>query len=110
MYSEYVDIYVYMINKQGKLVESPAFILRKVSKMVCIVTAYDRDDKTIVCEIPKEPGMIFNNALWFRKQDFEKAKKIFLLDYMNKINKTDDDLRILNEKWAILDKQKEAIK
>lgn len=109
MSKDYLDIYIYMSDKQGNLIEIPAFILKKLIKTMYLVAAYDRDNKHIICEVPREPGMIFHNVLWYRKPNFEKAKKMFLMDYINRINKEDEELRILNKKWATLDKQKEVI-
>ena len=72
------DIWLY-INKHGKLIEEPACIPRKSSKWSFAIPACDRDKYIFIQEVAREPGMIFKNAVWFKKQNRSRAKHIFVL-------------------------------
>lgn len=77
-----IDIWLY-VNRQGKLLEIPACISKKKpSKWTYAISALDRDNYTYIQEVAREPGMIFNNSVWFKKKDFTKAKEMFVTSYI----------------------------
>lgn len=85
MTDQFQDIYIY-INKRGTIHEVPAFISRqKPMKLQFAIPAFDRDNKIFLEQIAREPGMVFHNTIWFKKKNFEKAKKLFLNDYAERI-------------------------
>lgn len=102
------DIWIY-INKHGKLIEVPAFIAKaKPMKLSFAISAFDRDNNTYIQEIAKEPGMIFNNSVWFKKQNFYKAKELFINEYGERINKLYSNLREAKDEMVFLTKQEEV--
>ena len=102
------DIWIY-INKRGKLIEVPAFIAKaKPMKMSFAISAFDRDNNTYIQEIAKEPGMIFNNSVWFKKQNFEKAKDIFANEYGERISHLYSELKDAKDEMVLLTKQEEV--
>ena len=81
MSDQFQDIYIYT-NKQGVIYELPAFISKqRPPKLQFAIPAFDRDNKIILEQVAREPGMIFHNTIWFKKQNFEKAKALFVNDY-----------------------------
>ena len=102
------DIWIY-INKHGKLIEVPAFIAKaKPMKLSFAISAFDRDNNTYIQEIAKEPGMIFNNSVWFKKQNFYKAKELFINEYGERINKLYSNLKEAKDEMVFLTKQEEV--
>ena len=102
------DIWIY-INKHGKLIEVPAFITKaKPMKLSFAISAFDRDNNTYIQEIAKEPGMIFNNSVWFKKQNFYKAKELFINEYGERINKLYSNLKEAKDEMVFLTKQEEV--
>lgn len=101
------DIWVY-INKRGQLIETPACISSsKPSKWSYIIPAVDRDNYTYIQEVAREPGMIFNDSVWFKKKNFSKAKDIFMTDYSQRIKTMWFDYCNLRDEFARLDSQEE---
>lgn len=97
------DIWIY-INRQGKLIEVPAFIKKyKPIKLSFAISAFDRDNNTFIQEIAKEPGMIFNSSVWFKKRDIKKAREIFINEYGERINQLYSDLKKAQDEmnWII---------
>lgn len=107
MTDEYQDIYIY-VNAQGKLIEIPAFISKKKPmKLQFAIMAYDRDNFHILRDIAREPGMIFNNSVWFKKKNFKQAKKLFLVDYGETIQTLYKKAKEAKEEMLLLSKQEE---
>ena len=101
------DIWVY-INKQGHVIEVPACIPRRYNnKWMYTLSAVDRDNYTFVQEIAKEPGMIFNSSVWFKKKNFKKAKELFMVDYSQKSQSLWTQYEKTRSEMALLDKQEE---
>ena len=109
MKNKYEDIYVYRIAN-NKIVEIPAFIIVNYDPKGLLLTrtAFDRDNNIIVAEIGKEPGMVFNNSVWFRKKQFNKAKNIFLSDLSYKLQKVEEERATLRDKIGFISDQKEV--
>lgn len=105
---ELKDIWVY-INKRGHVIEVPACIPKRYNnKWMYALTAFDRDNYTFVQEVAKEPGMIFNNSVWFKKKNFKKAKDIFMADYGQKSQDLWAEYEKIRSEMALLDKQEEV--
>lgn len=99
------DIWIY-INKQGQLIEVPACIPKRYNaKWTYALTACDRDNYTYIQEVSREPGMIFNNSVWFKKKNFAKAKEIFMTDYFTRINSSIEETKRLEDERSRLDLQ-----
>lgn len=103
----YQDIFIY-VNKQGKLFEVPAYISKmKPMKLAFAISAFDRDNNHILMQIAREPGMIFNHTVWYKKKDFKKAKCVFMNYYGEKINRLNDELEATKNEMGWLTKQEE---
>lgn len=76
-----IGIWLY-VNRRGQIYEVPACISKKKpDNWTYAIPACDRDNYTYIQEISREQGMLFNNTVWFKKKNFEKAKTIFVNDY-----------------------------
>ena len=105
MMDELQDIWVY-INKRGHITEVPACIPKRYnSRWLFSFTAFDRDDYTLVREVAKEPGMIFNDCVWFKKKNFKKAKDIFMINYSQESQDLWTEYERTRSEMAALDKQ-----
>lgn len=106
MDDNFQDIYIY-INTRGVIHEIPAFISKtKPLKLTFAIPAFDSDNK-IVHEVAKEPGMIFNNSIWFKKKNYDKARELFINDYGQRINKLYSELNDIEQQMTyLLDQEK----
>lgn len=98
------DIWIYSL-KAGKVVEIPAFIFVNSIPGVTTISAYDRDNKNYLCQVPNGEGYLFNYTLWLSKPDFEKAKDIFLYDLEARISECYSKAEELNRIAGQLYKQ-----
>ena len=102
-----IDIYIYK-NVSGKIVEIPAYIFKPVApKMMLTLTAYDRDNNHFLAEIGKEPGMVFNDYVWFKKKNFKHAKNIFLSDIAERLEELDIKYKDLRDELSFMSEQEE---
>lgn len=108
MMGKVVNIYIYK-NLKGKILEIPAYIHSiRAPRMMLVLAAYDRDNNNYLMDIGKEPGMVYENKVWFKKKAFIQAKNVFLSDIAQKLSKLDleeKDLRF--QLGAISDQEKE---
>ena len=110
MTDDYQDIFIY-VNKQGKLICLPAFISKKKPmKLAFAIPAFDSDNKHILRMVAREPGMIFENSVWFKKKNFERAKELFMIDYGDKISKLYSDYEQAQEELNWLSNQEKEDK
>ena len=103
-----IDIWLY-IDCRGKIQEIPACMQTDKSRLIEYFTAsaIDRDNYTFIREVSKEPGMLFNHAVWFNKQDFYRAKKIFMTDYAESLKMLYMREEDLQTYMSLMDKQKD---
>lgn len=103
-----IDIWLY-VNRQGKLLEIPACIAKKKpSKWSYAIPAVDRDNYTYIQEVAREPGMIFNSSIWFKRKNFKKAKEMFMANYLEYCNALMNQHDTVKNEMLLLDQQKEG--
>lgn len=99
------DVWIYRL-KAEKIVETPAFIFANGIPGITTISAYDRDNKNYLCQVPNGEGYLFNNTLWLSKHDFDKAKDIFLFNLEAKISECYSEAEDLNHIAGCVYKQR----